>query len=333
MGLLVANTTTEDGVVKAEFIGANNEVVDSLTQAEIAALVADLADVVNTDYMSDTGYLEQLNYRAQTAQVLKAQVVQTDAVTNDDTTTYTVQPGDTLADIAENFGVSENTIKWANGMTTNTLARDAELTIPPIDGVVYTVQAGDTAEKLAEKYKANAENIIAFNDAEITGLVEGATILIPDGEKPAPVIRRTRYVARSSTFYNGNYTMLANGTYKGKSVYGLSPSNFYGGWCTWWADIRSAELGNNVAASVRARGGGNASAWHYKSNIRRGAPKVGDVLQTSRAGWGHVGVVEAVSADGKSIKYSDMNGMAGFGRAAITKDWVPVQGHWYFLYQ
>ena len=68
-------------------------------------------------------------------------------------------------------------------------------------------------------------------------------------------------------------------------------------------------------------------------NIRKGAPKVGDVLQTSRVGWGHVAVVEEVSADGKSIKYSEMNGMAGFARAGKTNDWVPVQNHWYFLYK
>ena len=52
-------------------------------------------------------------------------------------------------------------------------------------------------------------------------------------------------------------------------------------------------------------------------------PKVGAIAQTDARGWGHVGYVEAVSPDGTMIKYSDMNGLAGFNRVGYS-DWVPA---------
>ena len=204
-----------------------------------------------------------------------------------------------------------------------------------------TFDEGDTAEELAKKYKAEAQEIITFNDAEISGLVAGETIIIPDGEKPAPVVPVRRYFAavnNASTTgtgntgygYFGGYTVLASGSYNGRSVWSTSPNKFYGGQCTWWADIRAAELGNNVASKIR----GNASRWDNNAGVSVSkTPTVGAVVQTKNYGAGHVGVVEAVSSDGSMIKYSDMNGIAGRGVAAITNDWVAVQGHWNFLRQ
>jgi surface antigen len=50
-------------------------------------------------------------------------------------------------------------------------------------------------------------------------------------------------------------------------------------------------------------------------------PRAGAVAQTDRGGLGHVAIVQEVSADGTQIKYSDMNGLAGWGRVGYS-DWV-----------
>jgi hypothetical protein len=43
-------------------------------------------------------------------------------------------------------------------------------------------------------------------------------------------------------------------------------------------------------------------------------------------------VVEEVSEDGSMIKYSDMNGLIGWGKAGITNDWVPASGFWAYIH-
>ncbi|HIA91961.1 TPA: LysM peptidoglycan-binding domain-containing protein [Candidatus Saccharibacteria bacterium] len=344
IGLLVANTSTPEQpvVFNADVQSANVEIVDGITEQYVTAMVAELADVVGTDSEELQAKTEEsIGYEAQTAHIVKSQVVQTDAVTTEDISKHTVANGESLDDIAEQYGVSTDTIKWANDMTSNVVASGKELTIPPVNGVVYEVKEGDTAEKLAETYKAEADEIITFNDAELTGLVAGETIIIPDGEKPAPVVPVRRYfaavnnasttdsgVGRTGYGYFGNYTVLASGTYNGRSVWSMSPNKFYGGQCTWWADVRAADLGNPVANKIR----GNASAWDNRAGVSVSkTPTVGAVVQTKNYGAGHVGVVEAVSSDGSMIKYSDMNGIAGRGVAAVTNDWVAVQSHWNFL--
>jgi LysM repeat protein len=97
--------------------------------------------------------------------------------------TYTVEEGDTIGEIAEKFGVSANTIRWANNLSGSTLRAGQELVILPITGVKHTVKSGDTLTTIAKKYKANQEDILSYNglaaDAKLT---VGQEIIIPDGE-------------------------------------------------------------------------------------------------------------------------------------------------------
>lgn len=100
--------------------------------------------------------------------------------------TYIVRPGDTLSEIAEMFGVSPNTILWANDMSkSSTLRVGQQLTILPVTGVRYTVKKGDTLASVAKKHGADATEIVNYNGIEGT-LIAGTTILIPNGEVQAP---------------------------------------------------------------------------------------------------------------------------------------------------
>jgi len=106
---------------------------------------------------------------------------------------YKIVSGDTLASIGKKFGVSVDTIKWANNKKDDVIKPDQILKIPPITGVVHKVVSGDTIYSIAKKYNASAQNIVnfifnEFTDQDTFGLQIGQLVYVPDGvieeEKP-----------------------------------------------------------------------------------------------------------------------------------------------------
>lgn len=116
--------------------------------------------------------------------------------------TYTVQKGDTVSTIARKFAIDEDTVKWANDLTTNELAIGDQLKILPVSGIAHKVTEGDTVYTIAKKYDTVAQKIVdfPFNDfanPETFSLINGQIIVVPDGIKPSerPTIRRQTYIA------------------------------------------------------------------------------------------------------------------------------------------
>jgi LysM repeat protein len=96
---------------------------------------------------------------------------------------YLVRDGDTLSGIAKMFGVSVNTIIWANDVTTKTLKAGQELIILPVSGTIHKVVKGDTLGTIAKKYKADIDEITQFNGLNKGAVLSlGDQIIIPDGE-------------------------------------------------------------------------------------------------------------------------------------------------------
>jgi murein DD-endopeptidase MepM/ murein hydrolase activator NlpD len=99
--------------------------------------------------------------------------------------TYTVQSGDTAIRIAEQFGISEETILGGNSFLSNDagqLMAGVSITILPVDGVLHDVVEGDTLEGIAAQYDVPAEDIIAYepNNLEFPyRLFPGTQILVP----------------------------------------------------------------------------------------------------------------------------------------------------------
>jgi len=97
---------------------------------------------------------------------------------------YTVREGDSLSEIASMFGVSMNTILWANDLQSAKLIRPGmELLILPITGVKYEVKKGGTLSDIAKKFDVPVEDIAAFNglDSNAT-LAAGQEVIVPGGE-------------------------------------------------------------------------------------------------------------------------------------------------------
>ena len=112
------------------------------------------------------------------------------AVGSDQIVVYTVQAGDTPSAIAAQFGISLNTLLWANNIRSAAAIRIGDsLVILPVTGVQYKVKKGDTIAGIAKKFDADAMDILSFNGLAIgEPLLAGADIIIPDGELSTPAL-------------------------------------------------------------------------------------------------------------------------------------------------
>ena len=103
-------------------------------------------------------------------------------------TEYIVEEGDSLWLIAEKFGISLNTILWANDLNKDSLIKPGKkLIIPPVSGVIHHVKSGDTVSEIAKKYKGKTEEIVAFNNlSNEADIYIGDIIIVPNGVIPPP---------------------------------------------------------------------------------------------------------------------------------------------------
>lgn len=102
---------------------------------------------------------------------------------------YGVQEGDTVASIANKFGVSEDTIRWENNLSKDKIKVGQNLKILPVTGIAHTVSKGDTVYSIAKKYDSEAQAIVdfpfnTFADDETFELAIGQTIIVPEGVMP-----------------------------------------------------------------------------------------------------------------------------------------------------
>ena len=99
---------------------------------------------------------------------------------------YGVQPGDSLQSIADAYGLSVNTILWANDLTSSSTIKVGQtLVILPVSGVLHVVKSGDTISEIAAKYKVKPDDVVAFNDLiNENDIYIGDILIVPDGVMP-----------------------------------------------------------------------------------------------------------------------------------------------------
>ncbi len=304
------NTTTSPAISAQSAEDTISNPLDQLSAADVAVHVANvtrlpeatnvanLADSVNSQIAVNTG---------ENVITSKPQIIATGLPSRQDIKTYVTESGDTVASIAEKFGVTSDTIRWSNDIAGNEVASGQTLYISPINGILYVVKSGDSISDIVSKYQSNKEKFIAVNDLEgRSNLPVGQRIIIPDGQKPSAVTRT--YNAYASTSSSG----FAFGS---NAIYGYN--GYDPGWCTWYAANR-VSVPTNWGNANHWDEGGRASGWTVSS-----IPKPGAIAQTNAGRAGHVGVVDAVKVEGGKyyIKYSDMNGLAGFARVG-SSGWV-----------
>ena len=108
----------------------------------------------------------------------------------DNAITYTVQSGDTLYKIANQYGVSVADIIELNNLGTTVLTVGQQLLIPnkSTDNITtYTVKSGDTLYKIANQFGVTVNEIISSNNLNSTSLQIGQVLTIPTTTTQPPI--------------------------------------------------------------------------------------------------------------------------------------------------
>lgn len=305
-------------------VGEQTPTVDEVAAVSVAASIAQSADyLVANNIQERANSVEVKTALAQSSDadyLSKPQIV--DQGTRKGITKYTVKEGDSVPSLATRYGISQDTLRWANNLSSDALSPGSEILIPAINGVVYTVQSGDTPESLASKFKANKDRIISYNDAELGGLKPGEVILIPGGVKQEIV--STSLASSSSSSSSSSSFAFGSGPVFGGNGYAY-------GYCTWHVANRRAAIGQPVPNNW-----GNAATWAQGARAMGmrvdHTPSVGAIMQTAGGwgGYGHVAFVESVNADG-SWTVSEMN-YAGWNVVSSRSFGAGEAGNYNFIH-
>ena len=175
---------------------------------------------------------------------------------------YTVRKGDSLSSIAKMFGVSNNTIIWANNVTAQSIKEGQTLIILPVSGTIHTVVKGDTLKSIAKRYKADSGEIAQFNNLESGSVLAiGDEIIIPDGEGNSNVTSGTTVRTSRSTDnpFRGGDGPDYPGYYIRPLVGGIRTQGLHG-----W---NAVDIGTPVGTPIMAAAAGEiiiarASGWN-----------------------------------------------------------------------
>lgn len=216
------------------------------TIAEIAS-AATLAELGNPLY-SNEEYTTNLDASGE----YLFKTVQTETIISrsnrTETIKYIVREGESVGSLASDFGITALTLKYANGLSSNSLKVGQELKIPPIDGLYVAVKRNDTLSSIAGRYHIDVNDIIKYNGLNSGDpIFAGQELLIPGaivpkaaasptsgGKVSAPSFNPTAYAGRFvwplespthyiSQGYRGGHRALDLNRLNGWGIYAAAP--------------------------------------------------------------------------------------------------------------
>ncbi len=235
---------------------------------------------------------------------------------------YTVKKGDTVSQIAAEFGITTNTILWANNLRASSYIREGqELTILPVTGVQHDVKKGDTVIKIAKKYKAKVSDIIAYNGLPADGSLQiGETLIIPDGEKPRVYAPKRRYSAprfAKSTINADQYYIFP---VKGRKTQGLHRFN-------------AVDIANRCGTPIYAAADGKIlAAKTTRSRARVGASVFGGygnyvkIQHPNGTATLYAHMMDVIVKEGQTVKQGQQIGTVGGGFEYINGRLYRMEG-------
>lgn len=286
--------------------------IDEVSEVNVVANLAETANLAiapNTASLSvSVAVLQESKVQASDSGLEKPKILEVSSEKREITVYKTIQE-ESIQQIAEKFGITAQTVKWANSLKEDTVEAGKELRILPVDGIVYKIKSDDKLSDIAGKYQASLERIISYNSLEDeTSIKENQEIVIPGGILPEN--ERPDYVAPVQTSYQTSYGVSSANSFASTVItsnYNAKAGNAYAwGNCTWYVYNMRPDIGSFW---------GNASSWAISARAAGyrvdNVPIVGSIAQwnpyaSGHSGYGHVAYVEAVNSDG-TITISEMN--------------------------
>mgnify|MGYP002533734289 CR=1 FL=1 len=108
-------------------------------------------------------------------QVLK---IPSSSSSNNSGSTYTVKAGDSLWNIANQYGITVDELKNLNNLTSNTLSIGQILKVPN-GGNTYTVKSGDSLWSIANRYGTTVDTLKSLNGLTSNTLSIGQVLRLP----------------------------------------------------------------------------------------------------------------------------------------------------------
>lgn len=228
-------------------------------------------------------------------------------------TTYTIEAGDTLFAIANQFNVTVDNLKAWNNLSSDLIIAGKTISVAesaaPAAVTVEEAPAEETAAPAKEVSAPAVEEVEAAPaesaPAPAAEEVQTEEVSAPAEEVSAPAVEEVEQPQAATPAASAPVTSASNG------------ANYYDwGTCAWYVFEQRSQRGlgvGNMWGDAKNWAAGAQAAGYSVSN----SPSVGAIMQapayTNGAyGLGHVAIVESVNSDG-SIVVSEMQFNGGLG--------------------
>ncbi len=206
---------------------------------------------------------------------------------------HEVKTGESVGSLANRYGLTVNTILWANDLSSTSYIKPGDtLTIPPKSGYTVEIKDGDTLEKLVKKHKGDLEETLKMLGGEEI-IPVGTKLVIANGEEyippPPPKPVYTSSYSSSST----------TASYSNRDL----PSGWQGGTqLNWPVGCRNAATtywGHGLARDIACPMGTSVYA-----------AETGTVYIRNSGGWGggYGNYVDVVHGNGMMTRYAHLSG-------------------------